>query len=318
MDKTGVRKIAAVVFGGALAVLAMAVMGHFFPAQPCTPEMHCEDLSGGVVDLFSGPWAVKIAAVVATISGIVWGFAFEASKVTGALMLAVLLAIPRPAHAIFGVGDIVFDPTIFANEVQQLAQDVQEVKALQSQLQYVIQNTTGGLGGIFTSPNQLLGQMSNIISDNEGVAYSLSNVTQEFQRLYPGNQIIGGAQAPGVNFQQTLNTLMGAIATLQAHQQNFANEDTTLMTLDVRNMAVVGNLQAEQVGNDINLHLAREMQLAQQMQMAAINAQNVATAQHMQDEIDTRNQQTVVGNMRVPGDMADPANNVAPPPLPGQ
>jgi len=32
---------------------------------------------------------------------------------------ALLLALPKPTHAIFGAGDIVFDPTMYASQLQQ-------------------------------------------------------------------------------------------------------------------------------------------------------------------------------------------------------
>jgi len=43
------------------------------------------------------------------------------------LALALLIGIPTCAYAVFGLGDIVYDPTNFAEAVKELAQDVQLV-----------------------------------------------------------------------------------------------------------------------------------------------------------------------------------------------
>jgi hypothetical protein len=37
------------------------------------------------------------------------------------------LLFATPANAIFGVGDVVFDPTMFASQLQQLAQETATV-----------------------------------------------------------------------------------------------------------------------------------------------------------------------------------------------
>ena len=49
---------------------------------------------------------------------------------------------------IFGVGDVVFDPTMFASQLQQLQQETATVTNLAQQLQYAIKNTTGGGAGV--------------------------------------------------------------------------------------------------------------------------------------------------------------------------
>ena len=59
----------------------------------------------------------------------------------------ILLAGPRPAYAIFGVGDMVFDPTMFATQLQQLASEQATAATVAQQLQIDIINDTGGNAG---------------------------------------------------------------------------------------------------------------------------------------------------------------------------
>src|SRR5215469_7498002 len=44
------------------------------------------------------------------------------------LAFVVLCAVPKPAHAIFGLGDIVYDPTNWGEAVKQLEQDIKLVE----------------------------------------------------------------------------------------------------------------------------------------------------------------------------------------------
>ena len=59
------------------------------------------------------------------------------------LMAAGLFVMRIPALALFGVGDTVFDPTMYAGQLLQLQQETATVTNLAQQLQYAIQNTTG-------------------------------------------------------------------------------------------------------------------------------------------------------------------------------
>ena len=66
--------------------------------------------------------------------------------VSACLAVALLAALPRPAFAIFGLGDIVYDPTNWAEAVAQFEQDVQIVQQtlqtynlLQSELRMISQ-----------------------------------------------------------------------------------------------------------------------------------------------------------------------------------
>ncbi len=63
---------------------------------------------------------------------------------TAAIAIGWLLVASAPANALFGAGDVVFDPTVYASQIQQLQQEPATVTNLAKQLQLAIQNTTGG------------------------------------------------------------------------------------------------------------------------------------------------------------------------------
>jgi type IV secretion system protein TrbJ len=129
-----------------------------------------------------------------------------------ALLILLLLAMPSAAHALFGAGDIVFDPTMFASQLQQLQQETATVTNLAQQLQYAIKNTTGGGAGIWQSNQNLLTNLGGLISEQQGLSYTFQGLAQQFQQLYPGYNVTStpGAQSPQASVDTTLNTLNGA------------------------------------------------------------------------------------------------------------
>ena len=199
------------------------------------------------------------------------------------------MVFATPAHAIFGVGDVVFDPTMFASQLQQLAQETATVQNLAQQLQYVIKNTTGGGAGVVSSNSGLLTNLGDIIAQQEGLSYTVQGLTSQFQQYYPGYAVssLAGVQSPMATGQTTLNTLNGTLASVQAQSQNFRLEQASLSTLELKNQTAIGNLQAVQVSNELALAQVQQIQMLRQLVMAQTNSQNVVAAQ----QINTQQQQ---------------------------
>jgi P-type conjugative transfer protein TrbJ len=192
-----------------------------------------------------------------------------------------------PAHALFGAGDVVFDPTMYASQLQQLQQETATVTNLAEQLQYVIKNTTGGGAGVWQSNQNLLTNLGNLIDEQEGLSYAVQGVTQQFKQLYPGFSAAStpGVQSPQATAETTLNTLNGALASAQAQAQNFEAERASLQTLELKNQTAIGNLQAVQVSNEIALAQVQQVQMLRQLVMAQMNSQNVAAANQVNSQV---------------------------------
>jgi conjugal transfer/entry exclusion protein len=131
---------------------------------------------------------------------------------TGLFAVCSFLASSSRANALFGVADIVFDPTMYAGQLQQLQQEIATVTNLAQQLQYAIKNTTGGGAGVWQSNQNLLTNLGNLINEQEGLSYAVQGLTQQFQQLYPGFNVTStaGVQSPQASIDTTLNTLNGA------------------------------------------------------------------------------------------------------------
>jgi P-type conjugative transfer protein TrbJ len=127
--------------------------------------------------------------------------------------LVCLFGSQVPARAQFGGGSIVFDPQMFARQMQ-LEQETATVTNLAQQLQYAIKNTTGGGAGIWQSNQNLLTNLGNLINEQEGLSYTFQGLTQQFQQLYPGFNAAStaGVQSPQTTIETTLDTLNGALA----------------------------------------------------------------------------------------------------------
>jgi type IV secretion system protein TrbJ len=225
--------------------------------------------------------------------------------------LSILIAIgcmvfAPPAHAIFGVGDVVFDPTMFASQLQQLAQETATVQNLAQQLQYVIKNTTGGGAGVWSSNAGLLNNLGDIIGQQEGLSYTIQGLSTEFQQYYAGYAVtsLSVVQSPLASGETTLNTLNGTLASAQAQAQNFALEQASLGNLELKNQTAVGNLQAVQVSNELALAQVQQIQMLRQLVMAQMNSQNVTAAQQI-----SRQQQSEMNAMGFVG--APPSPDIA-------
>src|SRR5271167_3224785 len=166
-----------------------------------------------------------------------------------AAVFCLLVASSAPAHSQFGGSQIVFDPNMFARQLQQLQQETATVTNLAQQLQYAIKNTTGGGAGVWQSNQNLLTNLGDLINQQEGLSYTFQGLTQEFQQLYPGYSVTTtpGVQSPQASVDTTLNTLNGALQSAQSQAQNFQGEQTALRMLEIKNQTAVGNLQAVQV-----------------------------------------------------------------------
>jgi type IV secretion system protein TrbJ len=230
----------------------------------------------------------------------------------------LLLATSSAVHAQFG-GSVVFDPSMFARQLQQLQQETATVTNLAQQLQYAIKNTTGGGAGIWQSNQNLLANLGGLISEQQGLSYTFQGLSQQFQQLYPGYNVTStaGAQSPQASVDTTLNTLNGALQSAQSQAQNFQSEQTALQTLELKNQTAVGNLQAVQVSNEIALAQVQQIQMLRQLVMAEMNSQNAAAANQLNSQ--TQSQLAAQALLSAPAptgipDILNTSPSAAPPP----
>ncbi len=234
-------------------------------------------------------------------------------------LIICLLTASVPALAQFGGGtQIVFDPQMFARQLQQLQQETATVTNLAEQLQYIIKNTTGGGAGVWQSNQSLLTNLGDLINEQEGLSYSVQGLSQQFNQLYPGFNAAStaGVQSPQTTVETTLDTLNGALASAQAQAQNFQAEQATMQNLELKNQTAIGNLQAVQVSNEIALAQVQQVQMLRQLVMAEMNSQNVAAANQVNNQVQSSLEaQALFSAPPAPG-TPDMYHDSSPPPQP--
>ena len=167
-----------------------------------------------------------------------------------ALVFIAVLLFDNPAHAIFGVGDEVFDPQMFARQLQQLQEQTAEVSNLAQQLQYMIKNTTGGGAGVWQSNQGLLTNLGDLISEQQGLSYTVQDVGQRFQQLYPGynSNSVPAVESPQSSVDTTLNTLNGALASAQAQQIQLLRQ-LVMAEMNSQNLAAANQINSQSQSN---------------------------------------------------------------------
>jgi len=223
-----------------------------------------------------------------------------------ALLLGALVAIPMLlvmetcAHA--QGTQIVFDPTMYARQLHQLEQEIQMVTTLGEQLKLMVKDTKGGLAGNWSSNENLLSNLGGIISEQEGLSYTVSGLAQQFQQLYPGYSTTGGVQSPAMSMDTTLNTLNGALQSAQSQAQDFQADQALLQTLETKNGSAIGNLQVAETANEIALAQIQQIQMLRQLAMATMNSQNTAAAAQLNAQ--TASQQTALAIIGAPAQIS--------------
>lgn len=203
----------------------------------------------------------------------------------GTFVFVSLLILPSAAHAQFSGTVTVFDPAMFARQLQQLQQQTRAVLTEAQQLRNMVQNTTGGYGGVWRSNESFLDELGGLIQEQGGLSYTLANLQAQFQQRFPGYAVPANPdQQKAKNTAVTLDTLNGTLAVAQGQARDFANEQAQLAELEARNTTATGRMQAIQVGNEIALQQAQQEQMLRQLIVAMINAQNVTAADRINEQ----------------------------------
>lgn len=196
-----------------------------------------------------------------------------------AVASALALGIAPPAHALFGVGDIVFDPTNLVQNIMTAAHTLEQINNQIRQLQneaLMLMNQAKNLTGLnFSALAQLraaLAATNQLIQQAQGLAFNVSQMEAEFTRLYPnaysastsGSQMALDARQ---RWRNSLEALRTATKVQSQAVQNFASDEQTLTDLVNRSQSAVGALQAMQATNQLLALQSRQTIQAQQLQI---------------------------------------------------
>lgn len=202
------------------------------------------------------------------------------------LALAALVATPHPAHAIFGVGDVVYDPANHANAKLRYAQLILQGRQLGRQLEvatrqanHAIEQARGYRVGRLRIPSlgQLLDRVDARYGRGEGLGYGSTHLDALFRRTFPEaaawNHRAAGEQAAAAR-EAAYNVLLGA----RDHHLQVAASRRRLDDLKLDLASAATAREVAQLQNRIAAEQLDQQLLQRSMEMGAANLQAVDAA----------------------------------------
>ncbi len=194
------------------------------------------------------------------------------------------------ARALFGFGDIVYDPTNHAENLLTAARTLEQinnqVQQLANEAQMLInqaQNLTNLPSSIAAELQTSLQQVDALISNAEGLAYDVSAIDAEFQRLFPEDyadavsmsQIVQDAQETWAlardGFKHSLEVQAEVVGRIR-------DDALAIDGLITDSQGAVGNLQALQAGNQLTALAAKQSMQLQSLLAASARADALQNA----------------------------------------
>lgn len=192
------------------------------------------------------------------------------SKTLRAFLAATMLTTPvalspmvaTPAHALFGFGRIVFDPSNYAQNVLTAARTLEQINNQITSLQNEAQMLINMGKNLASLPYSSLAQVQSSIhrtqqflSQAQLIAYDVSQIDQAFKTTYgpadltaSGRELITNARkrwkTTVAGFQDAMRVQAGVVGNLDTYKSEIG-------TLTNASQNAVGALQATQAGNQI-------------------------------------------------------------------
>ena len=214
-------------------------------------------------------------------------------KIVGASALALALAVPfalspmlaSPAHAQFGFGRIVYDPSNYAQNVLTAARTLEQINnqitSLQNEAQMLINQARNLASLPYSSLQQIQQNVSRtqqLLHEAQNIAFDVQNIDQAFQQQY-GNVSLSATDAQLVadardRWQNTVGGLQDAMKVQAGVVGNIDSNRAEMAALVGQSQGATGALQATQAGNQI-LAL-QSQQLSDLIAMLAANGRSEA------------------------------------------
>jgi P-type conjugative transfer protein TrbJ len=178
------------------------------------------------------------------------------------LSLGAAAIMPAPAHAQFGFGGIVYDPTNYAQNVLTAARTLEQInnqiRMLQNQATQLI-NEARNLEAlpltVLEPLQQQIRQTQQLLSKAQGIAHNVEAIEREFARNYSPASLTGSQRDMVRNAQERWRTSVGAFEDALKVQagavQNLEGSRTAVQSLVTASQSATGALQAAQAGNQL-------------------------------------------------------------------
>ena len=212
-----------------------------------------------------------------------------------ALLLSLLLGLPA-SEALFGVGDVVFDPTNFvqntetaiqaaamvAKAVEQIQNQVTMITHQVAQIQHQLTNLERLDPSVLDSMNGQINHFMAVIQSAHGLGYQVGQIADQFNQLYPefGLPPLDGETYRDEQAKWNLQTRHALEQAMKAQSivEQMSSDQAHLNSTVAWSQAAVGNLQVLQAGNQIQGLMATQLMRLQQIMVASQRAQTADLA----------------------------------------
>lgn len=189
----------------------------------------------------------------------------RATFVAAAMLAAPLSLAPfvtSPAHAQFGFGRIVFDPSNYAQNVLTAARTLQQINQQITQLQNEAQMLINQARNLASLPHSSLQQIQQsvqrtqqLLDQAQNIAFDVQKIDQAFQTQYGAaslsatdQQLVASARE---RWQNTVGGLQDAMRVQAGVVGNIDGQRAEMSTLIGQSQGATGALQATQAGNQL-------------------------------------------------------------------
>ncbi len=214
------------------------------------------------------------------------------------MLMIILMSVTTPiqsAHAFFGFGGVVFDPTNYGQNLLTAARTLQtvnnQIRQLQNEADMIVNQVKDLTKLDFDSRqhlNNLLGEISTLMDQAKAMSFEIQKADQVFKTQYPqdyaalsGKQIIQNAE----NLWKTSRASLHDSLLVQSKIVEAVRADTAMLdTLMRESQGAGGNLAAAQAGNQIMALSAKQTMQMQELTAAQYRAETLERARRLQIE----------------------------------
>jgi len=208
--------------------------------------------------------------------------------------MAGLVLATTPFRHVLASGAIAgaTEPTQILNNIELVLQYEKQIQQYATQLMQwkdQLQNVMNIPNQIWSSiQNDLMGVM-NVVKQGQALAFSLANIGEQFQLKFPGFKTTANYTADYKNWSQTLrDTIKGTLEAANLQSQQFATEEGVINQLRMMSSSNQGRMQAIQTGNQIAVEVVAQMQKLRALSLAQMQAQNAYMAKNEQEKDTTK------------------------------
>jgi P-type conjugative transfer protein TrbJ len=204
--------------------------------------------------------------------------------------LALLLASPAAAQfAVIDVANLTQNVLTAARMLEEVNNQITSLQHEVEMLQNEARNLTSLDYSSLAELNDALGRINQLMSQAQGIQYTIQSVDQQFQRYYPQTYGAGTTDAQLIQdartrweysvqgFQHTMDVQSQIVAGIPADQQQMS-------ALVGQSQSAVGILQATQAGNQILALQSQQLSSLQALTAAQGRAQALEAARRAQAE----------------------------------